>query len=175
VITNQDNLKSQENNCSEVLPECIFEEKKFPCQYLTRENEFAKDIANAAYSNRTELAGRIMELYRDKDGGIRVLMANQRIIIPDPDQEQDLDYYKCYFQQLLYPAIMQCPDSDSLTTPCWYISKGESYEELTTKYPIEIEVECIKAANKTEWSKEANNLVPKTIESGTVIVLPVCK
>jgi len=100
---------------------------------------------------------------------------NTKIIIPEPDREQDLDYYKCYFQELLDRPITQCSESGSLPTPCWYISKGESYQELVNKYPVIMDAECIQKANKTEWLKEADNLVPKTIKTGTVIVLPVCK
>ena len=154
------------------LPVCNSEDKNFPCRYLTL-GENQKDIANVFYSYRTELVGRIMELYRDESGTIPVFKENKLIIIPEDYREQDLDYYEFYFR-LLDPPIFQCQYINSPPTPCWYISKGESYKELANGYPTVIKESCIPGANKTEWSKTEDGLVPKTIESGKMIMLPVC-
>lgn len=156
----------------EDLPICNFDIQKFPCKYWTKDDEFAKDIANAAYKNRTNLVERIMELYRDKEnGGIPVFKSNLHIIIPEPGGERNSKYYEFYFQLLTTP-ITQCTNIDSPQTPCWYISEGESYEELATHYSTTINDLCIREANKTEW--DGLQLVPKTIEQGTMIMLPVC-
>ncbi len=154
------------------LPICIPKDENFPCRYLTT-GENPEDIADAFYSHRTELAGRIMEFYRDENGTIPVFKENKTIIIPEDIRKRDLEYYEFYFQLLDYP-ISQCPYIISPPTPCWYISKGESYKELANGYPTIIKDSCIPGANKTEWSKTDYGLLPKTIEPGTMIVLPVC-
>ncbi len=158
------------------LPECNFDDKYFPCRYRTQPEEFAKDIALKAYNNIT-LSGRIMELYRDKNGNIPTLTNDKEIIIPDINQELNQEYYEYYFQLIEYP-ISQCSDLKEPNIPCWYISsdeENETYEMLATLYPWDIKVDCIKAANKTEWSNEGEGgLVPKEIKAGIMIVLPYC-
>jgi len=154
------------------LPPCDFEKQNYPCKRYTERDEFASSIAEKTFGN-ARLAGRIAELYRDDTGSIGAFVADELIIIPDPLQLQDITYYQFYFGLLIHP-ILKCPDTN-LRFPCWQVSEGESYEVLAADfYPVPTDPDCIRAANKTEWSAVAGRLDPKRTVAGVIIVLPDC-
>lgn len=153
-------------------PICNFNEKDYPCKYSIVEGDIFFDIAQCAFGN-IQKAELIAELYRDKNGSIQTLLPDTFVIIPNSDHLDYEEYHSYYFSLLEIP-IAEC-EKDSLSFPCWYRSERESYEFLANLYPSSIKVNCVHAANKTEYSRELHQLIPKTIENGTIVVLPVCE
>ncbi len=160
------------------LPQCNFNDKniQYPCIYSTIINDtFFKIADKACYGNDIK-AGLIAELYRNESGKIPTLVPNALIIIPDPnpDYPRNADYYTYYFG--LYDFSLPECGPEPFSFPCWYKVKDEqNYENLATKYTSFNVLDCIKAANDTKYSMlPKEQLIPKDLAEGTIVVLPNC-
>jgi hypothetical protein len=154
------------------LPSCIFTGISLPCKYKTIGGEWPWKISINAYGD-PGYTGWIVELYRNSFGDIPAFVEGQTIIIPDNKMERNESYYQYYFGILEFP-IHKC-EGDIPTKPCWYVIQTETnYYQLSGKYKIPTNTNCIIHANTTEFGNTEDKLIPKTLKLGVIIVLPVC-
>jgi hypothetical protein len=91
------------------------------------------------------------------------------ITIPIPGTPKDQNFYKTYL------GYEEC-NSEVLILPCWLVSKGEAYEELSQIYfnsSSQNVIANIQKANATEYDNATNSWsYPPTINEGGIVILP---
>lgn len=148
---------------------CLLEGQK-PCYHIVGPIDSLVTIS-FDFFGENRYAGRIADLIRTDDGRYAGLINGSVLIVPNPEHDRNLPYLQYYL------GYSQCPpDLVNPEKPCVYVSTGEPYQLLASKFytgPSQEILKLIQQANDIEYDPTIRDVAPiEQFSSGDFVILP---
>jgi hypothetical protein len=145
-------------------------ESAMPCYYTVREADSAQSISLKIVGTMSH-AGRIADLFRDDYGFIKVLEPGEVLVVPDPGMPRDTAYLSYYLGYLACSPEVRNPE-----WPCMYVSTGEPYELLASRFYSggkDAMIALLKQANDIFFDQVTREVIPiPSFTKGDIVIVP---
>lgn len=171
-------------NCK--IDDCVTSNYKLPCWFTITDNANSSiNITKEFKLNQTH-AERIAELNRNEDGLIKEFISGERVIIPHPKENRNVENLLCYLNELPLNVIFtECSENAVYSQyPCIYVIKEEetNYPKLAIDrygYSNNEVIADLKQANDFEYfvdtQGEGNLRELSSLTRGVIVYIPAPK